>query len=119
MNQTELDKKMADDAVDHEARRLATEAKGKAELAMVQIENNQRTIEAALSRQQLFEVEVRSNMQSLHDKIVEGHAALADQITQAMGLVHGRLDTIIRGSLVGALGMVIALIVYIWQTKVG
>jgi hypothetical protein len=64
MKQTELDKKMADDAVDHEARRLATEAKGKAELAMVQIENNQRTIEAALSRQQLFEVEVRSNMQS-------------------------------------------------------
>lgn len=118
MNKTELEKKMVEEAVDHEARRLATEAKSKAELAMVQIENNQRTIESALTRQELFEAEVRSNMSSLRDKVVSGHEKLGEQMITAIGRVHSRLDTLIRGALVWALGMVIALIVYIWQSQV-
>ncbi len=119
MNQTELEKKMADEAIDHEARRLAQAADGKAERAIDQIQANQTTIRDALRRQETFEVEVRSNMQSLHDKVVEGHMRIEEQITNAMGRVHGRLDTLIRGALIGSLGIVLALVVYIWQTKVG
>ncbi len=110
---------MADEAIDHEARRLAQAADNKAERAIDQIQANQTTIRDALRRQEIFETEVRSNMQSLHDKVVDGHMRIEEQITAAMARVHGRLDTIIRGSLVGALGLVIGLVVYIWQTKVG
>ena len=117
-NKTELEKKMADEAVDHEARRLAQAAQGSADRAIDQIQHNQETIRDALRRQEVFEVEVRSNMQSLHDKVVEGHTRIEEQITNAMSRVHGRLDTLIRGALVGALGIVVGLIVYIWQSQV-
>ena len=118
MNKTELEKKMVEEAVDHEARRLAQAADGKADRAIDQIQNSQETIRDALRRQETFEVEVRSNMQSLHDKVVEGHTRIEEQITSAIGRVHNRLDTLIRGALIGALGMVIALVVYIWQSQV-
>ncbi len=116
MKQAELEKKMADEAIDHEARRLAQAADGKAERAIDQIQHNQETIRDALRRQETFEVEVRSNMQSLHDKVVEGHTRIEEQIINAMSRVHGRLDTLIRGALIGSLGSVLALVVYIWTT---
>ena len=118
MNKLELEKKMVDEAIDHEARRLAQAAAGKAERAIDQIQHNQETIRDALRRQETFEVEVRSNMQSLHDKVVEGHTRIEEQIANAIARVHQRLDTLIRGSLIGALGMVVGLIVYIWTTQV-
>ncbi len=119
MNEVELEKKMADEAIDHEARRLAQKAQGIAERAIDQIQANQETIRDALRRQETFEVEVRSNISSLHDKVIEGHTVIGTQINTAVGRVHGRLDLLIRGSLLGAISIVIGLVVYIWKTQVG
>jgi hypothetical protein len=110
---------MVEPAVDHEARRLATEAHSKAELAMVQIENSQKTINDALRRQELFETEVRANMQNIQDKMTSGLTHVGDQITTAVGRVHGRLDLLIRSALGGTLMLLVGLLVYVWKSSVG
>lgn len=104
--------------VDHEARRMAQDAKHHAERAIDRIDANQKTIETALTKHDLFEVEMRSSMRDMADRHVNSHQKLNEEIhrvetslTRAMtdghGRIHSRINQLLLLVLMGLAGLLI------------
>lgn len=92
---------MADAATDHEARRIAA-------LALSRIEQHEKHCEERARKAEIFEGEMRSGLRDIAANIKDG-----------TGRIHGRLDNLIRGALVGAIGLVISLVAYIYVSGLG
>ena len=117
------------DAVDHEARRMAQDASNRADRALDRIDANQKSIESAQRRQELFETEMRTNLHAVSDKVTNGHDKLHDEIhhvetetlkrLEALSVdvrqeikslgeaIHGRINTLIRIAFIGAAGIIV------------
>lgn len=92
---------MVDTGTDHEARRIAA-------LALSRIEQHEKHCEERARKAEIFEAEMRSGMRDISASVKEG-----------VGRIHGRLDNLIRGALIGAIGLVISLVAYIYVTGLG
>lgn len=108
----------ANSTVDHEARRMAQDAKHHAERALDRIDTNQAIIESALNKHELFETEMRTAMRDMTERHISSHQKLNEEIhrietalrttfSDGNGRVHSRINQLLFVALIGLAGLVI------------
>ena len=90
---------MADqEVIDHEARRLA-------QTAITEVDHAKDTLRTLMRRTELFEAEVRSGLQNIVQANQSQSEKLHADIVRTAGDLHERLNTLIRGVLLGTFGL--------------
>lgn len=81
----------------------ALQAAAMAQRALDKIDAHEKYCEERGRRAEIFEAEMRHALPNI-----------AESINKGLSRVHNRLDSLIRGALVGVIGITISLISYIW-----
>ena len=115
--------KMAEEAIDHEARKVLEGLERRQD-------HLEKSIEEMKASNELFKTETRAALQDISARQIANTEKIVDKLdTVATGLnnkveasalrLHTRIDGWIKLALIGTVGLIIALGAYVWKTTVG
>ena len=103
---------MAEAAVDHEARKVLAGLEKRQD-------HLEKSIEDMKASNKLFETETRTALSNILERQTMNTEKVVDKIEASTMRIHMRIDNWIKLALLGTLGLVVSLGVYIWKSQVG